>query len=389
MTVLVTAGDSIKALVVTRSLGQKGIKVYTAEEYSPYLSSFSRYSKKSFKYPSPRRNPGSFISWLINILKKEDIRTVIPTHSRDTYVISMYKKEIEEETAVPIPVPEYSALKLANDKGTLIKFAKKLGIPVPKTYHIKSLEELKDIADSIMYPAVIKVRESSSSLGVEYAYSPQELTQTYNKIVRAYKLPPEKYPIIQEYIQGGGYGVSLLFNNGKLKAKFTHKRIREYPITGGPSTCRTSIRFPRMERYAIKLLKHLKWHGVAMVEFKVESITGTPFLLEVNPRFWGSLYQAIESGVDFPYLLYKMAVEGDVDSTFSYKTGVITRNYFIDLVAIINYIRRKKSKNIINDMFKWYPDDILKLSDPLPTLGFIYSAAKQISHNQTNQRGSI
>lgn len=40
-----------------------------------------------------------------------------------------------------------------------------------------------------------------------------------------------------------------------------------------------------------------------MVEFRV-SADGTAYLMEVNPRFWGSLQLAIDSGVDFPWWLY-------------------------------------------------------------------------------------
>ncbi len=41
-----------------------------------------------------------------------------------------------------------------------------------------------------------------------------------------------------------------------------------------------------------------------MVEFKLDPRDNTPKLMEINPRFWGSLALAIESGVNFPYLLY-------------------------------------------------------------------------------------
>jgi predicted ATP-grasp superfamily ATP-dependent carboligase len=55
------------------------------------------------------------------------------------------------------------------------------------------------------------------------------------------------------------------------------------------------------------LLGQFDWQGVAMVEFKVEANTGTPYLLEVNGRFWGSLQLAIDAGVDFPALLVDAA----------------------------------------------------------------------------------
>jgi predicted ATP-grasp superfamily ATP-dependent carboligase len=56
---------------------------------------------------------------------------------------------------------------------------------------------------------------------------------------------------------------------------------------------------------AKRLLDHVKWHGVAMVEFRMAP-DGTPYLMEVNPRFWGSLQLAIDCGIDFPRLLFEM-----------------------------------------------------------------------------------
>ena len=54
------------------------------------------------------------------------------------------------------------------------------------------------------------------------------------------------------------------------------------------------------QRLKQELLDELNWHGVAMVEFKVTE-DGTPYLMEINTRFWGSLQLAIDAGVDFPY----------------------------------------------------------------------------------------
>jgi hypothetical protein len=51
-----------------------------------------------------------------------------------------------------------------------------------------------------------------------------------------------------------------------------------------------------------------------------------PKLMEINPRFWGSLQGAISAGMDFPFLVYKLFQEGDIDKENHYKTGVRTRN---------------------------------------------------------------
>ena len=74
----------------------------------------------------------------------------------------------------------------------------------------------------------------------------------------------------------------------------------------------------------------MKWHGVAMVEFKVSS-DGIPYLMEVNARFWGSLQLAIDAGVDFPYLLYKLTLGESPGKASGYKIGIKTRWLLGDL----------------------------------------------------------
>jgi hypothetical protein len=55
---------------------------------------------------------------------------------------------------------------------------------------------------------------------------------------------------------------------------------------------------PQLLEHAERILEALKWHGVAMVEFKRDTRDGVPKLLEINGRFWGSLQLAVDSGVD-------------------------------------------------------------------------------------------
>jgi len=103
--------------------------------------------------------------------------------------------------------------------------------------------------------------------------------------------------------------------------------LREKPPSGGVSVLRESIALPQpMTQYALRLLQNVGWHGVAMVEFKVDRHTGVPFLMEVNGRFWGSLQLAHDAGVNFPLLLYRMACGDKVNvAAVGYKVGVKSR----------------------------------------------------------------
>ena len=58
---------------------------------------------------------------------------------------------------------------------------------------------------------------------------------------------------------------------------------------------------------------------------------GTPYLIEINGRFWGSLQLSIEAGIDFPFLLYKLALGNKLECELSYKEGVKSRWLLGDL----------------------------------------------------------
>ena len=96
---------------------------------------------------------------------------------------------------------------------------------------------------------------------------------------------------------------------------------------------RESIELPKpMTDYAVKLLEQVKWHGVAMVEFKVEKASKIPRLMEINGRFWGSLQLAIDAGLNIPYLLYQVTSGQSVAiPDNSYRVGTQSRWFLGDL----------------------------------------------------------
>ena len=95
-----------------------------------------------------------------------------------------------------------------------------------------------------------------------------------------------------------------------------------------------------MIEVADKLLGHAAWEGAAMVEFIVTD-DGTPFLMEVNTRFWGSLQLSIDAGVDFPHILYKVFTGGEVNVVQSYREGRRLRWLLGDLDRLYLVLRER------------------------------------------------
>ena len=115
------------------------------------------------------------------------------------------------------------------------------------------------------------------------------------------------------------------------------------------------------------------WFGVAMVEFKLDPRDGLPKLMEINPRFWGSLPLAIEAGVNFPLLLYRMACGETFKPVENYRIG--RRCRWLLPGDILHFIFNPRRHRLVPGFFRFRdPDtayDILSVRDPLPALAKI------------------
>jgi hypothetical protein len=177
--------------------------------------------------------------------------------------------------------------------------------------------------------------------------------------------------LAQEFIPSAeGIGVSLLMKEGSVRASFTHKRIIEFPETGGPSLVRVSTHNSIAESAAERLLENLRWNGVAMVEFRLDSRTGKPVLMEINPRFWGSLPLAIACGVDFPKLLCDMYEFGDVAPSRAYQDGIGCVNILpFGMSSVLGQNGVRRLVRVLRYGLEFKHFDVESFGDPLPTFG--------------------
>ena len=345
MSALLTPGDLRSALAVTRSLGRRGIKVTVADEGGKSLAGTSRYCQASVRVPSAARSGEAFVSAIRQEVARGKHRVVIPADDISLSLIAQARSEFEGLTALPLP--DFETVQAAHDKGALTALAAEAAIPVPRTVILRGPADLEGAINQVGFPAVVKARVSRFLHGgqwktggaVHYVRTAAELDDAFRAV---HAVVP--CPLVQEHIPGDGRGVFVLMNRGRLRAAFAHRRLREKPPSGGVSVLSESIGLdPKLLEHAERILEALKWHGVAMVEFKHDSRDGVTKLLEINGRFWGSLQLAVDSGVDFPYLLYRLAVDGDIDPVFTYRVGVRLRWWLGDLDWLLIRLRERGS----------------------------------------------
>ncbi len=381
--VLVTDAGGNHALAVVRSLGGRGFRVAAADSAWCAKAFFSRHCQRRMVYPSPERSVRKFRTALYGMLEALRPAVLMPMTERTIMALADERAEVEARVD-GLPLPSRDALRTAFDKSETVRLATQLGVPVPATVSLGDLRELPRVGPRLSYPVVIKPRTSEvwtaadavvSTGPVEYCFRPEELPARYLAVHRRAPLP-----LIQEFIPGEGYGVSALCRNGQVRALFAHRRLRMIRPTGSGSSLRESVRAPApMVDAACRLLEALKWHGVAMVEFKLDPRDGVPRLMEINGRFWNSLPLAVAAGVDFPFLLYRLATEGDVPACFDYRVGVKCRWLVGDARHLVEVLRGRPAgwsdrfpsrRDAVRQFMKFLGPDLhyddLWLSDPLP-----------------------
>jgi len=302
----------------------------------------------------------------------------------DASLSVILKRREELESQVRIPFAGYSAYRSLSDKFSLLRLAQQLRIPIPPTAFVESEEDVERAIGTIEYPAVIKSGKCLIKDGRTLVKPDVEFVNSPGEALRYFACNPHlaKNAIIQTRIRGIGAGVFLLYDEGRLVAEFAHRRIREKPPWGGVSVLSESVSMdPTLKQYATQLLEHVGWHGPAMVEFRIDLQTGKPYLLEVNGRFWGSLQLAIWAGVDFPFLLYRLAKGETIKPVHRYQTGVQCRWLWGDLDHLLILCRSQRDlkstssgtkcqaiAQFLSSYFNHPRFDVFSLEDPEPWL---------------------
>lgn len=321
--VLVLDGNQRSALSVVRSLGEKEVPLITADETPDSLAGQSRFSQQYFTYPSPQSQPELFCSTINELCVQQNIDIVMPM----TELTSSLMLQHEHQFAT-LPFTEIDKVNKLADKCLLMQLAESIDIPIPETWHANSLDELPVKLDKLDYPIVLKPGKSWLYHQGKWLHTTVQIA--YDATQAAKILESDQafhaHPfMLQAFIPGSGGGVFALYNHGEPLAFFAHRRLREKPPQGGVSVLSESCALDKtLESYARKLLDHVKWHGVAMVEFRITP-DGQPYLMEINTRFWGSLQLAVNAGVDFPWLLYQITCKQQATPVNSYKIGVRLR----------------------------------------------------------------
>jgi predicted ATP-grasp superfamily ATP-dependent carboligase len=337
----IVIGEHCRGLGLVRSLGRRGIPVWTLEPDGERLASLSRYTRRSFRWP--HGDDAEQLNYLYSLSARHELAgwALFPTNDETTALFARHHAELSKHFR--LTVPPWDILAQAYDKRLTSQLAAEIGIDVPATFSARDRDEL--LAREVQYPIILKpaFKREVNRFTRDKAWRVDDRATLAARYDEARELVGADVVMIQELIPGGGetqFSFAALCVDGRTIASVTARRTRQYPVEFGQSSSFVeTVDHPVVEEAATRLLAAMRYTGLAEVEFKLDRRDGRYKLLEVNPRVWTWHALCGAAGVDFPYLLWR-SVHGEPVSNVHGRSGVRWVRLSTDLAAALGEFRR-------------------------------------------------
>lgn len=372
--VLVTDTRYRASLAAVQSLGRAGYPVaalHTQGDGGAPAAFASKYVKKRVALPCSAKDadyPG-LLAQVCDSLGAEygAAPVVFPVGAATLAQLAEHREALGEHARFLVSPP--AVLEAANDKRRVGELARSLGVPTPQEYPCPGG------ALPGAFPVVVKPR-CGEKFGLHAeeryrkAYDPAGFRAAWEAMARY-----DPQPVVQELLAGEAVGVSLVMDEkSRPVSALCHRRVREYPTQGGPSSCCESVWDGALVEHAVKLLQGLGFVGLAMVEFKGGK------LLEINPRVWGSFPLTYKCGAPLArdYVRASLGEELPLIQGPGYRTGVRMQFVLNDGLACLGYLRQGQPgrglrglMDLLNPRVK---DGVFSCDDPKPFFRYLKNA---------------
>lgn len=207
------------------------------------------------------------------------------------------------------------------DKNRLAEVASRAGLTPAPGQVFASLDELRNEAERLEFPVVVKPAHPGQT--VRRIQSREDLG----------RIPPSSGPlIVQPYITEELRSVGGVIHEGRLIAAAHQRYLRTWPPDCG-GACAAETTDPDLEAEA-RLVELLEgFEGVFQAQF------AGAYLLDLNPRVYGSLPLAVKAGANLP-AIFCDALSGKVPAEpVRAATGVFFRWLEGDLRNVLHGVR--------------------------------------------------
>lgn len=383
---IIVLGGSTNALGQIRAAAAAGFKCINIVEKCIHRFSTKSNKCKGYVSPHPFKERAECMAFTLNIISQQPNKPYLFFASDEWMDMVGENEAIFKEVAHLIQSPWAETVQLYNKK-YLYRLAEEYEIPYPKTIELDSLKQLEDALNHITLPCVVKPQvtvdqNEVKDTKVKVYHRTQSFETKDNALmwVRSMLDNGLDFPVLlQEYIPGDATNLYTLTSysdkSGNLVAGSIGHKLRQFPPEAGRITSGVLQYEENLKEVAERLLKAVRFNGVANTEFKYDARDGKYKLMEINTRFGAWNYSTLYSGIN----LMKIAVDDYNGERYSgpqfrlEKEGYIWYNFAQDFGGAVILCRKEQFKKHKLSIGQWkrsigknHFEAVFKWSDPLP-----------------------
>lgn len=326
-----------------RSVGISG-KVITAdpEHNAPSLQMGDE------SYVIPHQTDPRFIDGIFEICRKHKVDCLVPLNDLEVPKIAAHKEEFKE-MGISVFAPDLPVVNKVRDKGKYRELLKSFDVKAPLSY--LNLEDAERALEQkeVFFPLIVKPRNGSASIGIEFVYSVEDMKFAYEHAVKeiketslneaTYKKPDDNV-IIQEVIEGDKFSVDM-FNDleGNHLASFVRKQLA---MRGGDVDRTITVNEPELLAIAKRTGENLGHAGYMNAD--VYDDGANYYVIDINPRFGGGYSFTHKAGANIPAAIVALAAGKEV------KDEWLTQNSDMELAR--HDVVAQIDANKVKDIFK-------------------------------------
>jgi carbamoyl-phosphate synthase large subunit len=247
--------------------------------------------------PPPAAGAAGFLDALRDVIRKEDVRVVVPTLDPEALLCAAARVPLARLGARTLLPGEVAIRRIA--KTQLGALARRVGFEAPRTMVVTSTATLESALRELGLPLVLKGSFADS----EIAASAADAVRAFGKLGALWGLPL----LAQELITGDELDLAVLYDRAGKRVGAVP--MRKLGLTSrGKAWAGVTVEAPEFIRLADGLMRALRWSGAAELEVIRERTSGALYLIEVNPRFPAWIYLTTAAGVNLPWALVRIAL---------------------------------------------------------------------------------
>ncbi|WP_151526483.1 ATP-grasp domain-containing protein [Serinicoccus kebangsaanensis] len=270
----------------------------------------------------PRGEDESFVDELLDLARRVGAGLVIPTVDVELLAVAAARGRFADH-GIEVLVERTETLMTCLDKHVLMQHCAD-HVRVPRTVlwgEQATAEQVRDLGE----PLIVKPRRGAGGRGFEVLPDAQALR----------RLPRDGTVIAQELLPGEEFSIDVLGRpeGGEPVAAVPRRRDK---VDSGIAVAGRTVADPELVEIGRAVARAIGVVGVVNVQVR-RAVDGTPALLEVNPRFPGTMSLTRAAGVDMPRLAVGAVLGRTLPERLDFTEVAVVRHWADVVVPVADY----------------------------------------------------